>query len=45
VLAEAAGSRAMTLAAAARRLEAWYSPSAVMILARRCCHDSGPAEA
>ena len=31
----AAGSRAMTLAAAARRLEAWYSPSAVMILARR----------
>ena len=31
----AAGSRAITLAAAASRLEAWYSPSAVMILARR----------
>jgi hypothetical protein len=31
----AAGSRAMTLAAAASRLDAWYSPSAVMILARR----------
>src|SRR5689334_13852740 len=31
----AAGSRDMTLAAAARRLEAWYSPSAVMIRARR----------
>ena len=31
----AAGSRAITLAAAASRLEAWYSPSAVMIRARR----------
>jgi hypothetical protein len=31
----AAGSRAITLAAAARRLEAWYSPSAVMIRAWR----------
>ena len=31
----AAGSRAITLAAMASRLEAWYSPSAVMILARR----------
>ncbi len=31
----AAGSRAITLAAAASRLEAWYSPSAEMILARR----------
>src|SRR5580700_6546735 len=31
----AAGSRAITLAAAASRLDAWYSPSAVMILARR----------
>ncbi len=31
----AAGSRAITLAAAASRLDAWYSPSAVMIRARR----------
>ena len=31
----AAGSLAMTLAAAASRLDAWYSPSAVMIRARR----------
>ena len=31
----AAGSRAITLAAMASRLEAWYSPSAEMILARR----------
>jgi hypothetical protein len=31
----AAGSRAITFAAMASRLEAWYSPSAVMILARR----------
>jgi len=31
----AAGSRAITLAAIASRLEAWYSPSAVMIRARR----------
>jgi hypothetical protein len=33
----AAGSRAITFAAAASRLDAWYSPSAVMILARRSC--------
>jgi hypothetical protein len=32
---KAAGSRAITLAAAANHLEAWYSPSAVMIRARR----------
>jgi hypothetical protein len=30
----AAGPRAITSAAAASRLDAWYSPSAVMILAR-----------
>ena len=42
----AAGSRAITFAAAARRLEAWYSPSAVMILAgnqrRYCPQVAGP---